>query len=142
MRALLVSVGSELYALPMAAALQVVPDPIVTQLPTAPPSVRGVFTLRGELIPLLDTAVLLGLPGSVAPPGAVVEGAGPTTAVVVSTLAGPAGLAVSGMPAWAELDEPTGPADGPGAVATHLVEGRAAVLVDIATLVTRERVGG
>jgi len=29
--------------------------PRVTQLPTAPAVVRGVFNLRGDIVPLLDT---------------------------------------------------------------------------------------
>ena len=59
--ALLIPVGSDTYAVSLETVREVVVDPRVTQLPTAPAVVRGVFNLRGDIVPLLDTGLLLGL---------------------------------------------------------------------------------
>ncbi len=51
--ALLIPVGSDTYALPLEAVREVVVDPRVTELPTSPAVVRGVFNVRGDIVPLL-----------------------------------------------------------------------------------------
>ena len=61
MRALLLPVGNDLYAVDMAVAREVVASPEIQPLPTAPATVVGVFNLRGEIVPVFDTAMLLGL---------------------------------------------------------------------------------
>ena len=60
-QALLLPVEGDLYALPMDWAREVVAAPPLTRLVTAPPIVLGLFNLRGQIVPLLDTAALLGM---------------------------------------------------------------------------------
>ena len=58
-------VGPDWYAIDIARVREVVDAPMLAGMPTAPPTLLGVFNLRGEIVPLFDTAALLGL-GSVA----------------------------------------------------------------------------
>src|SRR4051794_7476816 len=88
MRALLIPLGSDLYAVDMRAVREVVAAPRATQLPGGPANVLGVFNLRGEIVPLFDTALLLGLPS--ASRGAF--------AVVIDSALGPAGLVATDAP--------------------------------------------
>jgi purine-binding chemotaxis protein CheW len=59
-RLLLVPLHDEVYALDLDQVVEVVPAPSFAILPTAPPALRGVFNVRGEIVPLFDTSVLLG----------------------------------------------------------------------------------
>jgi hypothetical protein len=120
MRSVLLPVGRDWFALPMAAFQEVVADPDVTALPAAPPTVRGLFNVRGQIIPLLDTGVLLGLEPLTGCP----------FAAVVESLYGPAGLATIGVPEPAELAWRVGPAHGRGTVAAYAAGARIAVLLD------------
>jgi purine-binding chemotaxis protein CheW len=135
LRVLLVPVGLDLYAVPMEAVREVVRAPVLTRLPTAPARILGLFNLRGEIVPLLDTPALLGL--------------GPIpdwlfVAVVRSSL-GPAGLAATALPEPVDLSEPVGSSESPGTTGTYAVppsirrlEGRLgqrlAVLLDVEEL--------
>jgi purine-binding chemotaxis protein CheW len=71
-RAILMPVGRDWFALPPVALQEVVADPAVTAVPAAPPTVRGLFNVRGQILPLLDTAALLGLEAPTGHPFAVV----------------------------------------------------------------------
>lgn len=132
MRAFLLPIGRENYALPIEVIREVVPQPSVTPVPTAPESVCGLFNVRGEIIPLLDTAALLGI-GSV---GRV------AFAVVVESPAGPAGLAVSDLPRAVDLDDPVAEADGEAATGTHALGGGLVVMLDPARLIAPGRIRG
>ena len=70
-----------------------VAGPTVTPLATAPAVVLGLFNLRGEIVPLFDTAALLGVGH---------RHAG-RFAAVVHTAHGPAALAATGFPQRADL---------------------------------------
>jgi purine-binding chemotaxis protein CheW len=98
-RASLLPVGRDWFALPPVALQEVVADPAVTEVPAAPPTVRGLFNVRGQILPLLDTGGLLGLDTPTGHP----------FAVVVQSPHGPAGLAVTGLPEPAELAWLVGP---------------------------------
>jgi purine-binding chemotaxis protein CheW len=130
--ALLLPVGGDLYALPVDWVREVVAAPTVTRLVTAPAVVLGLFNLRGQIVPLLDTAALLGI-GTVA-----------TTAfaVVVNCPQGPAGLATTGFPQRGVLDTPIGPSELPGTAGLYQLAQRVVALLDPAALLTPERVGG
>jgi purine-binding chemotaxis protein CheW len=81
--------------IPVAAARNVVAAPALTPVPTAPPLVLGLANVRGEVVPVLDSGLLL-------------DGAGIGSApfaVVVETSRGLAGLAVSAMPEAADVDD-------------------------------------
>jgi purine-binding chemotaxis protein CheW len=124
LRVLLVPVGLDLFAVPMEAVREVVRAPRLTRLPTAPARMLGLFNLRGEIVPLLDTPALLGL--------------GPIpdwlfVAVVRSSL-GPAGLAASALPEPVDLSEPVGSSESPATAGTYAVGQRLAVLLDVEEL--------
>ena len=132
MHALLLPVGDDYYALPVSWVREVVDAPRLTQLVTAPPRVLGLFNLRGQIIPLLDTAALLGT-------GSIETVA---WAVVVNWDQGPTGLAVTDFPQREQLETSTGPSDLPGTVGLFQVGERIAALLDLATLLTPDRPGG
>jgi purine-binding chemotaxis protein CheW len=124
LRVLLVPVGLDLYAVPMDGVREVVRAPLLTKLPTAPALVLGLFNLRGEIVPLLDTPALMGL--SRIPDWSFV-------AVVRSSL-GPAGLAASALPEPAALGESVGSSESPATVGTYAIGRRLAVLLDLEEL--------
>ncbi len=59
--ALVVTVAEERYAVPVEAVREVVSHYRVTPVPCAPPAVRGVVNLRGEIVSVTDLGVVLGL---------------------------------------------------------------------------------
>jgi purine-binding chemotaxis protein CheW len=129
--ALLIPVGADVYAVRLASVREVVVAPRVTQLPTAPPTVRGVFNVRGDIVPLLDTGLLLGLRAVADEP----------YAVLIETAHGVAGLVATGMPATARLRESVGRSDLEGTTETHLIDDtRLAVVLDLATLLNPVRI--
>jgi purine-binding chemotaxis protein CheW len=132
-RAILLPVGRDWYALPPVALQEVVAGPAVTEVPTAPPTVRCLFNVRGQIVPLLDTAALLGLEPTVTSP----------FAVVVQTAHGPAGLSVTGVPEPAELAWLVGPTRARGTVGAYAASERVAVMLDPQALVAQlHRPGG
>src|SRR5258708_35229222 len=98
MRVLCLHAGEELLAGPMEVAREVVAAPELTALPTTGARVAGVFNLRGETVPVCDTAMLLGL-------GALPSLAYPA---VVETGRGPPGPAATAPGESAGPGEPTG----------------------------------
>ena len=130
MRALRLRVGDDAYAVPMAVAREVLAAVDVTPLPTAPSSVLGVCNVRGEIIPVFDTGVLLGL-GSMPAHDSI---------AIVETVMGPAGLATSGIGTAVELGEPAGTTDGPGTSGAFATEDGLAVLVDVEALLSPARI--
>ena len=132
MRALLLRIGADAYAVRMEQAREVVADPIVTTLPTAPATVLGVCNVRGEIVPVFDTAALLGL-GSMTTWSAM---------AIVDPPLGLAGLATSSTGEAVDLAREVAPADGPGTVAAYaLGDGEVAVLVDVEALLSPARIG-
>lgn len=131
-QALLLPVGDDLYALPVAWAREVVAAPTVTPLVTAPPIILGLFNLRGQIVPLLDTAAVLGT-------GSTDSAA---FAVVVDCPQGLAGLATTGFPQREVLNEPTGPSELAGTAGLYRVGQRVATLLDPAVLLSPERLRG
>ena len=130
MRALLLSLGVDLFAVPLEVTREVLVAPKVAVLPTAAATVAGVFNLRGEVVPLFDTALLLGL------------GAIPSLdyVAVVETELGPAGLAMTAVGESLELDEPVGVTEKPGTVASYALGERVVVMLDLGTLLTPVRI--
>ncbi|MEO5833363.1 MAG: chemotaxis protein CheW [Nakamurella sp.] len=132
MQAVLMPVGAELYALGMTWVREVVATPEVAPLATAPDFVLGLVNLRGQIVPLFDTAALLGV-GAV---GAAVF------AVVVETPDGLAGLAATGLPYRSGLGAAIGPSERPGTAGVHRDGDRVVISLDPATLLTPERLRG
>lgn len=131
MRALLLPVGNDLYAVDMAVAREVVAAPEIQPLPTAPATVVGVFNLRGEIVPVFDTAMLLGLGRG--------DGGLPF-ACVVETPLGPAALVMTAIGTAVELDEPVGATETPGTIATYAVGDALVVLIDLDALLAPARI--
>ena len=132
MKALLFPVGQDLHALDMTWVREVVAAPMVTKVPTAPGTVLGLFNLRGDIVPLFDTAALLGL-------GTVESG---TFAAVVESSRGLAGLVATGIPESVELGEPIGPTETEGTIAAYATGARIATLLDVNALLAPARIAG
>jgi purine-binding chemotaxis protein CheW len=126
-RAILMPAGRDWVALPPSALQEIVANPGVTPLPAAPETVRGLFNVRGQILPLLDTGALLGLEPLEACP----------FAAVVRSRHGPAGLGTTGMPEPAELAWLVGPTHARGTVAAYAAGDRIAVLLDPDVLLAR-----
>jgi len=122
MQALVFGLGAEMYAVDTAVAREVVARPDITSLPTAPATVAGVFNMRGEIVPVFDTAMLLGLRTGVTDVAYV---------VVVETALGPAGLAATALGDAVTLGDPAGETDTPGTVGAFDVGRRVVVLLDL-----------
>ena len=102
--------------------------PAITPLPGAPPAVLGVVNVRGEVVPVLDTAALLGL-------GAL--GAVRRTSRSLDTAAGPAGARRrTASRATGDPRRAAGAADGPCAIARYAVDERVATLLDVDALLS------
>jgi purine-binding chemotaxis protein CheW len=100
---LLVPVGADTYAIELSDVREVVDAPALTAVPTAPSCVLGLCNLRGEVVVVLDTGVLLGS-----------EPAGELAAVViVDSSLGTAGLSATGETRTADLGEPVSASRGP-----------------------------
>lgn len=124
MKALLLPLGGDVYALPFTDVIEVLPTPDVTVVPGSPPSVLGLLNLRGQVVPMLDTARLLGLPPA----------ARGSFVAVVDSPQGAAALTVTGLPWAADLGEPANPADSTAAIAVFDVEQLAVTLLDVEVL--------
>jgi len=57
-------VAGEEYAVGILRVREIIEYGVVTRVPTTPPWVRGVFNLRGGVVPVIDLAVKFGLPQS------------------------------------------------------------------------------
>lgn len=80
-------VARQIYALPLAAVLQVVRLPALTVVPDAPRGQCGLLNLRGSFLPVLDARTILGEPAA-----AALE-----SHVIVLTAGAPGGAAALGL---------------------------------------------
>ena len=94
MEALVLPVGDASVTLALTAVRETLPLGAVAPLPGAPPAVLGAINVHGEVLVLLDTALLLGEEPLDAP----------THAAVVQSSRGPAALAATAQPVTAVLD--------------------------------------
>ena len=131
MRALLLRIGDDAYAVRMETAREVVTEPAVTALPTAPASVLGVCNVRGEIIPVFDTGVLLG----------VTPMADFHAVAIIETGLGPAGLAMSDIGASVELGEQVAETESPGTAGAYVNGTNLAVLLDVERLLAPGGIG-
>ena len=105
--------------------------PFLCSLPISPATVVGLFNLRGEIVPLFDTAALIGLGRLSAWP----------FAAVVRTSLGPAGLGATELPEFTTLGEQIGPSESPGTAGIYAVGGRLAVLIEVEVLLAPATIG-
>lgn len=132
MHTVVIPVGDDLYAVPIEWVNEVLAAPTVTALATAPSVVLGLVNLRGDIVPLLDTAALLGV-GTIEVPA---------FAVVLRTSHGPAAIGATGFPQRGDLDTAIGPSELPGTAGSYRWGDKVTVLLDPAVLLTPERIGG
>ena len=67
-----IALGSEMYALPVDTVLEVADLRDVAPVPGAPSAVLGVCNLRGNVLPVVDVRLLLGVAGAEAVPARLV----------------------------------------------------------------------
>jgi purine-binding chemotaxis protein CheW len=77
-------VGAEDYALPVEEVVEVDELGEVTPMPGAPPAVLGVCNLRGQVVPVVDLATVLGLADAPKERMMIVEDESGRAALVVS----------------------------------------------------------
>lgn len=119
---LLARVRDERYAFAVTVVREVARALEVTPVPGAPPAVRGVHNLRGEVVPVIELAMLLGL------------GGGQGQSVVVAEHDGRrAGLAVDELLDVTELAAELETAEAPLAGAA-LVDGELVGVVDVGAI--------
>jgi purine-binding chemotaxis protein CheW len=130
-KAIVLPLGEEHYALTLTSVQQVLSSPRVTRLPVADDALLGLINVRGEIVPLFDLALLAGV---AAKPSA-------TFAILVTTSQGPAALGVEVRPESTELDEKLA-SDGPsGAPRVYPEGGRLVTLLEVETLLVTGRLG-
>ena len=113
--------GDEWYAVGAERVKEVTAEPRPTRLPGVQPGVLGVINLRGEIVPLVDTAAILGL-----------EVDAPTAfAVVVNSSDGPAALTATGIPEVVTLDEELGRSELQGSANRYRFGSRLVVVLDV-----------
>jgi purine-binding chemotaxis protein CheW len=122
--------GQDTYAVPVAAAREVVSDPRPTPVPTAPLCVRGLLNVRGEIVPLIDVGMLLG--------AAAAES--PGYAVIVDTRGGRGALAATALPEVGELGDPVAASELAGAIAVHRCGDRLVTLLDLESALDPARI--
>jgi purine-binding chemotaxis protein CheW len=125
-RALLLPVADEMYAVELSALRAVVGEPRIFPIPTAPRGVLGAMNLRGEIVAVLDTAALLGI-GRVESVDFV---------AVIDHPAGAIALAGEGRPVTTQLGQQVAPADLAGTAGTFAVDSGVATLLDVRALLT------
>jgi purine-binding chemotaxis protein CheW len=118
--------GGEHYALPVTEVLEIAEIGQVTPVPGAPPGVLGVRNLRGQVVPVIDLATMLGLS-----PDAENE-----RIVVTEDDGRRAALAVTGTADVGELGAATEEVDSPYLSGAVLVEGALVGIVDVSALLT------
>jgi purine-binding chemotaxis protein CheW len=114
-----VRVAREHYALPVTRVLEVAELGDLTPVPGSPPSVIGVRNLRGQVIPVMALATLLGLSEEE-----------PERIVVVEAGERCAGLAVDAVVDVGELPEASEQVDSPYLMAAALVDGLLVGMLD------------
>jgi len=113
--------GQEL-ALPIANVRETLPIQPITRVVLSPACLAGVFSLRGDIVPAIDLAVLLGLP-----PTEIHDG---SRIVVIESEHGPAGIVVDALRDLRSLDAPLEPPP------TNLAAGVAQLLAGMAATET------
>ena len=132
MRVLVLPVERGWYAVPMDSVDEVIARPEVALIPTAPSSLLGVFNLRGEIVPLFDTAALLET-------GSTKTG---SHIVVIRSTLGRGGLLIHHAPESAELEEPVARAKHRAGVAVYGVGERLVTLLDLPELLGTKGAAG
>jgi purine-binding chemotaxis protein CheW len=114
-------VGDESFALPVAQVLEVAEVGALAPVPGAPPSVLGVRNLRGQVLPVIDLATVLG----------TARAQEAETLVVTEEAGRRAGFAIDEVTDVAELQGPVQETDSPYLSGSALVQGDLIGIVDV-----------
>lgn len=118
---LLLCVGGETFALPVAVVREVLHRPRITPVPLTSGGAVGLVNLRGEILPLFDTGRITGRSPDIEA----------TFSVVVETSRGAAVLTTDSMPRHAVLETQVGQSDSTAGSGLHRVEGDLVTLLDV-----------
>lgn len=122
---LVVALGDDRYALPVASVHEVVRVGRLTPVPGSPQTVLGIINLRGEIVTVVDSGKLLGVQG----------GGGSAESVVVVEAGGlRAGLAVEKLVDVVSLPLGLEPTDAPALRGSSLFGGDLVGVVDVSAL--------
>jgi purine-binding chemotaxis protein CheW len=119
-------VAAETYAVPVGNVREITPLGELTAIPGAPPGILGVRNLRGQILPVADLALVLGLPAATSPALLLVAESGGLQA----------GLAIDAVTSVSDLDGPAEPAE------SELLTGSALVGGDFVGFIDMTRVFG
>jgi len=114
-------VASEDYAMPVEHVLQVAPHGDVTAVPGSRPQMLGVRNMRGQILPVVDLALLLRVPRT----------APPTRLLVAEAGSRQAGFAIDQVSEVGELADPTEETDSDLLVGAALVGGDLIGIIDV-----------
>lgn len=121
------TLGGELYALPVGEVVEVGDLPAVAHVPGAPAAVLGVCNLRGSVLPVVDARALLGTDGA----------GGPARRLVVTEREGRrVGLAVAAVTDVGPLPEAREPTDATHLASAVVLAGELVGLLDLDSLLS------
>lgn len=124
----IVTVAAETYAIPVGNVLEIAERGTLTAVPGARQEILGVRNLRRQILPVVDLALLLGIPAAAAPAGRlVVAEAGNVMA----------GLAVDEVRDVAELPAPAEGSESGFLLGTMLRDGDLIGVIDVAGVFAR-----
>jgi len=119
-------VASEQYAIPVQHVVEVAELGQVATVPGAPPQILGLRNLRGQILPAVDLALILGVPRARPPPRMLVaEAEGSRAAFAIDE--------VSGV---GELADPTEEAEGELLLGATLADGELIGVIDVSGVFT------
>jgi chemotaxis signal transduction protein len=114
-------VAAEAYAMPVENVLQVAELGDVTAVPGSRPEMLGVRNLRGQILPVVDLALLLGIPRT----------APPTRLLVAEAGGRQAGFAIDQVSEVGDLEDPTEETDSDMLVGAALAGGDLIGVIDV-----------
>jgi purine-binding chemotaxis protein CheW len=114
-------VASETYAMPVEFVLEVAELGELAPVPRSRPEMLGVWNLRGQILPVVDLALLLGIPRSAPPRRLLVAEAGGRQA----------GFAIDAVSAVGELADPAEEAESDLLVGATLAGGELIGVIDV-----------
>ena len=114
-------VGPEAYAMPVQHVREIVGLGEVTAVPGSGPEMLGVRSLRGQILPVIDLALLLGISTSVPPARLLVAEAGGRAA----------GFAIDAVSDVGELQDPTEETESGLLIGATLAGGDLIGLIDV-----------
>ncbi len=113
--------AAETYAVPVSNVVEIASLGDLAAVPGAPPEILGVRNLRGQILPVIDLARILGL-NSTAPPKQL---------LVAESGSIKAGLAIDEVSHVRELPDPTEQAESDFLLGTLIYEGQLLAVIDV-----------